>query len=89
MVLLFLFDVCVHGNDTNREEEELFRENQKKMFTEGSVWQQAGKVMEQAGPAKKAAAPRKTDAADSHEDSADAAPRDTSRMRQLLTNLKQ
>lgn len=83
---------CVH-NTNYREEEELFRENQKKMFTEGTVWQQAGKVMEMAGPAKKAAAARKTEAAAAaaHEDSASAEPsaRDTSRMRQILTNLKQ
>ena len=83
MSLCFCFLLsCVHHHNC-REEEELFRENQKKMFTEGSVWQQAGKVMEMAAPAKKAAAARKTEAA------AEPAARDTSRMRQLLTNLKQ
>jgi len=83
----------------NKEEEELFRENQKKLYTEGTIWQQAAKVMEMAAPAKKTV--KKVDAAAA----GDAAPaaaaeepqqqvpedgkRDTSRMRQMLTSLKQ
>jgi len=81
----------------NKEEEDLFRENQKKLYAEGSVWQQAAKVMEMTAPAKKAAKKVESDAATA----AAAAPaedtqtvleenkRDTSRMRQMLTSLKQ
>jgi len=83
----------------NKEEEDLFRENQKKLYTEGSVWQQAAKVMEMTAPAKKAAV-KKVDS-DAATAAAAAAPaeetqtvleenkRDTSRLRQMLTSLKQ
>jgi len=80
----------------NKEEEDLFRENQKKLYTEGTVWQQAAKVMEMAAPAKKtvkkaepaegAAAPS---AAEEPQQVLDDGKRDTSRMRQMLTSLKQ
>jgi len=84
----------------NKEEEELFRENQKKMYTEGTVWQQAAKVMEMAAPAKKtvkkaepaAAAPAAgapAPAAEEPKQVLDDSKRDTSRMRQMLTSLKQ
>jgi len=77
----------------NKEEEDLFRENQKKLYTEGSVWQQAAKVMEMAAPAKKtakkvedgAAAP----SAEEPQQVAEDGKLDTSRMRQMLTSLKQ
>jgi len=83
----------------NKEEEDLFRENQKKLYAEGTIWQQAAKVMEMAAPAKKTV--KKVDAAAAPSGAAAAAPaeepqqvpeegkRDTSRMRQMLTGLKQ
>jgi len=83
----------------NKEEEDLFRENQKKLYSEGTVWQQAAKVMEMAAPAKKTV--KKADNADGAAAAA-AAPaeepqqtvlednkRDTARMRQMLSSLKQ
>jgi len=83
----------------NKEEEELFRENQKKLYTEGSIWQQSAKVMEMAAPAKKtvkkadpAAAPAAAAAAPAEEPQQQVpedGKRDTSRMRQMLTSLKQ
>jgi len=80
----------------NKEEEELFRENQKKLYSEGTVWQQAAKVMEMAAPAKKvvkkpdaAAAPSAGEAAEEPKQVLDDGKRDTSRMRQMLTSLKQ
>jgi len=82
----------------NKEEEELFRENQKKLYAEGTIWQQAAKVMEMAAPAKKtvkkadaAAAPSAGAAAPAEEPKQvlDDGKRDTSRMRQMLTSLKQ
>ena len=77
----------------NREEEELFRENQKKLMSEGSVWQQAAKLMEMAAPAKakKGDAAASSSAAPAAEAAAvpEAGQRDTSRMRQMLTTLKQ
>jgi len=81
----------------NKEEEEMFRENQKKLYTEGTVWQQAAKVMEMAAPAKKtvkkveAAAPSGTSPAPAEEPQQTPVDgkRDTARMRQMLTSLKQ
>jgi len=87
----------------NKEEEELFRENQKKLYSEGTIWQQAAKVMEMAAPAKKtvkkadpAAAPASPSAAAAAAPAAEEpqqvpeeGKRDTSRMRQMLSSLKQ
>jgi len=83
----------------NKEEEELFRENQKKLYSEGSVWQQAAKVMEMAAPAKKTvkkaepaadgAAPAAAAAAEEPQTVLEDNKRDTARMRQMLTSLKQ
>jgi len=79
----------------NKEEEELFRENQKKLYAEGSVWQQAAKVMEMAAPAKKTvkkAEPAAEAAAATAEEPKTVLEdnkRDTARMRQMLTSLKQ
>jgi len=83
----------------NKEDEELFRENQKKIYTEGTVWQQAAKVMEMAAPAKKAvkkAEPAPEGGANAAATTAEEPQidledkkRDTSRMRQMLTSLKQ
>jgi len=78
----------------NKEEEELFRENQKKLYAEGTVWQQAAKVMEMAAPAKKTV--KKEQAAEAAAATAEEPQtvleenkRDTARMRQMLTSLKQ
>jgi len=82
----------------NKEEEELFRENQKKLYTEGTIWQQAGKVMEMAAPAKKTvkkaepaegAAAAAAPAAEEPQTVLEDNKRDTARMRQMLTSLKQ
>jgi len=82
----------------NQEEEERFRENQKKLYSEGSVWQQAAKVMEMAAPAKKTvkkaepadgAAAAAAPAAEEPQQVPEDGKRDTSRMRQMLTSLKQ
>jgi len=82
----------------NKEEEDLFRENQKKLYAEGTVWQQAAKVMEMAAPAKKAvkkaepdaaAAPAAAPAAEEPQTVLEENKRDTARMRQMLTSLKQ
>jgi len=80
----------------NKEEEDLFRENQKKLYAEGSVWQQAAKVMEMAAPAKKTvkkAEPADGAAAPAAEEQPQTVlednKRDTTRMRQMLTSLKQ
>lgn len=82
----------------NQEEEERFRENQKKLYSEGSVWQQAAKLMEMAAPAKKTvkkaepadgAAAAAAPAAEEPQQVPEDGKRDTSRMRQMLTSLKQ
>jgi len=80
----------------NKEEEDLFRENQKKLYSEGSVWQQAAKVMEMAAPAKKtvkkaepAADAAATTAAEEPQTVLEDNKRDTARMRQMLSSLKQ
>jgi len=80
----------------NKEEEDLFRENQKKLYEEGTVWQQAAKLMEMAAPAKKTvkkAEPADGAAAASAPEEPQQVPeegkRDTTRMRQMLTSLKQ
>lgn len=69
------------------EEEAAFKENQKKMLTEGSVWQQSSKLMEMAQPPK--TAPAKAEAAGQSAAKDDAEKKDTSRMRALVSSLKQ
>jgi len=78
----------------NKEEEELFRENQKKLYAEGTVWQQAAKVMDMAAPKKtvKKAEPAADGAAPAAEEPKQVVEdnqRDTARMRQMLSSLKQ
>jgi len=79
----------------NKDEEELFRENQKKLYSEGTVWQQAAKVMEMAAPAKKTvkkvepAAEAAAATAEEPKTTVEDNKRDTARMRQMLTSLKQ
>jgi len=82
----------------NKEEEDLFRENQKKLYAEGTVWQQAAKVMEMAAPPKRTvkkaepaegAAAAAAAPAEEPQQTLEEGKRDTSRMRQMLTSLKQ